>query len=112
MIKNKVSIIICDYDHLPNAQIIPFQGYYSTKILQNQIKWDDEYKGNMWQKIVRFKIANSKKYLSSINLLSIENELKLDEYEKTVRFFDLSNREGHFAKLYFNILFGKDFIKE
>ena len=41
MVKNKISIIICDYNHLPNAQIIPFQGYYSTKILQNQIKWND-----------------------------------------------------------------------
>lgn len=112
MVKNKISIIICDYNHLPNAQIIPFQGYYSTKILQNQIKWNDEYKGNIWEKIIKFKIINSKKYLSSISLLSNENEDKFNIFEQTVKFFDVTNREGHAAKLYFNLLFGKDFIRE
>jgi CRISPR/Cas system-associated endonuclease Cas1 len=38
----------------------------------------------------------------------LEHEL-LDEYAKNVEKNDVTNREGHAAKVYFNSLFGKDF---
>ena len=42
--------------------------------------------------------------------LKIEEYTKLQEYENKVEVGDETNREGHAAKVYFNLLFGKKFI--
>ena len=43
--------------------------------------------------------------------LKIEEYTKLQEYENKVEVGDETNREGHAAKVYFNLLFGKKFIR-
>ena len=46
--------------------------------------------------------------LKSKNIIGYE---KLYEFEKQVEIGDITNREGHAAKVYFNLLFGKDFVR-
>lgn len=41
----------------------------------------------------------------------IKEYTNLIEYENQVELNDISNREGHAAKLYFNLLFGDNFIR-
>ncbi|AZZ65645.1 type II CRISPR-associated endonuclease Cas1 [Metamycoplasma phocicerebrale] len=112
LIEKKVNIIFCDYRHLPIAQIIPFNGYFDNKVFMNQLNWDNHYKAMTWKLIIELKIINSKKlieYLTPNNLDSISN---LNKYYQNVKFMDLSNREGHAAKVYFKSLFGKEFIRD
>ncbi|QSF13703.1 type II CRISPR-associated endonuclease Cas1 [Mycoplasma sp. Mirounga ES2805-ORL] len=107
-----VNIIFCDRKHLPNALLIPYQGYYSTKVLQKQLQWDDDFKGNLWTSIVKLKIKNSKNILEKINLLNDDLKLKFDNYINSVQYLDVSNVEGHVAKLYFKILFGSSYRRD
>lgn len=106
----KIKLIICDEQRNPISEMIPYYGSHNTskKILQ-QINWDNYIKNEVWAKIVRNKIHNQ-----AINLQIIENENanKLLEYEEQVEPADISNREGHAAKVYFNSMFGKDFSRD
>ncbi|MBN4083656.1 type II CRISPR-associated endonuclease Cas1 [Mycoplasma sp. CSL10137] len=112
LIEQGVNIIFCDHRHLPIAQIIPFSGYFDNKVFNTQINWNYEYKGKTWKHIVELKIINSKNLIKSIIPNSFEVVTKLTEYQKDIKLYDLSNREGHAAKVYFNLLFGKDFKRD
>ena len=107
--KNKIKLIICDEKHNPICENIPYYGAFNTskKILQ-QIKWDSIRKDEVWQKIVKHKIHNQAELLKSKN---IEGYEKLYQFKDKVEIGDITNREGHAAKVYFNLLFGKDFMR-
>ncbi|WP_427902857.1 hypothetical protein [Metamycoplasma alkalescens] len=78
LINKKVNIIICK-NHLPNSLIIPYNGYYSNKVFQNQIKWDIHYKSIIWQKIIKLKIENSINNLIELDLLKDNDVFKKNE---------------------------------
>ena len=109
IVKNKIKLIFCDEKRNPMAEISPFYSSYKTsEKIRSQIKWDDYIKGEVWQSIVKQKIKNQ------MNLLILHNkdEYKiLEKYVDKVEFKDMTNREGHSAKVYFNALFGKDFSR-
>ena len=62
----------------------------------------------MWQKIIKNKIINQALMLNKIK--SKKYDLVLS-YVEEVKLGDKTNREGHSAKVYFNELFGKDFVR-
>lgn len=107
--KNKIKLIICDEKHNPICESVPYYGSFNTskKILQ-QIKWDSIKKDKVWQQIVKYKIHNQAELLKVKN---IEGYNKLYEFENQVEIGDSTNREGHAAKVYFNLLFGKEFVR-
>ncbi|ENY70070.1 type II CRISPR-associated endonuclease Cas1 [Mycoplasmopsis arginini] len=111
LVDKKVNIIICK-NHLPNSIIVPHNGYYDNKVFQNQIKWDIKYKSLIWQKIIKLKIENSLYNLTSLDLINDIDIQKINNYILNVEDYDKTNREGHAAKLYFQILFGSDFTRE
>ncbi|WP_337903969.1 type II CRISPR-associated endonuclease Cas1 [Mesomycoplasma ovipneumoniae] len=111
LVEKKVNIIICK-NHLPNSLIIPYSGYYNNKVFQEQIKWSLEYKGKTWKKIIRLKIQRSLDTLVEKNLINAEIEEKMASYIDQVEDHDITNREGHVAKLYFKHLFGENFIRD
>ncbi|ATP59435.1 type II CRISPR-associated endonuclease Cas1 [Mesomycoplasma dispar] len=111
LVEKKVNIIICK-NHLPQSLIIPYNGYYNNKVFQEQIKWDISYKTKTWQEIIKLKIQRSLNLLKAIKKISFEDETKMQEYFHEVQPYDINNREGHAAKLYFKILFGKNFIRD
>ena len=106
---NKINIIFCDEKHNPFGEM---QSYYlshnSPKKIMLQSKWDNEIKNTVWEYIVKNKIANQILLLKKIK--SKRYEL-LDEYYHDVKIGDKTNREGHAAKVYFNELFGKQFVR-
>lgn len=106
---NKIKLVFCDEKHNPSCEMIPYYGSFNTskKIIQ-QIKWDEKIKGKAWQQIVKYKIHNQAMLLKKMQIGGYE---KLIEYENDVQPFDITNREGHAAKVYFNLLFGNDFIR-
>lgn len=106
---NNVAVITCDYKHQP---IGVYNGLNihsrSSKIIKKQLEWSKYFKGICWKHIIESKIKNQRDVLilhncdkQSINLL--------DSYLSNVEIGDVTNREGHAAKVYFNTLFGEDF---
>lgn len=107
LIKNKVNVVFCDEKHNPLSQLVSLQGRYnSSGKLKNQLEWKDSVKARVWTKIVEYKILNQTKFLFDLKL----NEYKkLEDYARQLTSNDLTNREGHAAKVYFDALFGLEF---
>ena len=109
LINNKIKLIFCDEKHNPAGEVMPYYGSFNTsKKILNQIKWKNERKDEIWRQIVKYKIHNQAMLLKKLDIAGYE---KLLEFEKEVEIADKTNREGHAAKVYFNLLFTKDFIR-
>lgn len=105
----KIKIIFCDEKHNPSCEMIPYYGSFNTsKKIINQTKWKQDLKDKAWEQIIKYKIHNQAMLLKK---LEISGYTKLLEYEKQVNKGDNTNREGHAAKVYFNLLFGQDFVR-
>lgn len=110
LIENKVDIVFCDEKRNPSAQLLPLYGSYDcSKALKTQISWDESSKQLIWTSIVREKINNQAKLLLREELIDPSNLLM--KYLNELEFNDVTNREGHAAKVYFNALFGKFFSR-
>lgn len=106
---NNVNVIICDQNHLPHSQLLPTIGNYnSLKILNKQLTWNHKYKSNLWKNIIKQKIDNQIETLSHFGYYN-ESVLEMNELKSDIKDYDISNREGHAAKIYWHTLFGKDF---
>lgn len=102
-------MIFCDEKHNPFGELSPYYSRHnSSKKIKEQIKWTNKYKDDLWMKIVKNKILNQSLLL---------NKIKNDKYDLLTSYIDevvsgdKTNREGHAAKVYFNALFGKDFVR-
>lgn len=106
----KITTIICNEQHLPHAQLNLIYGHFrQVTIIKEQIAWTEERKDQIWQKITQQKIYNQKQVLQRFN--PKEDYSNFDKYIDFVEPGDITNREGHAAKVYFNQLFGKGFIR-
>lgn len=108
--KNKTRIVFCDEKFSPYGELQPYAGCHdSSGKIRTQIAWGENQKKFIWTEIVEEKIRNQSKLLK---VLGHEKESEmLKEYISQVCFDDETNREGHAAKVYFNVLFGKDFAR-
>ncbi len=109
--KKKVKIIFCNEQHNPSCELVSYYGSHnSSKCIRDQIKWSDDIKALVWQKIIRDKISKQA-FVLEIHEAGEEFEL-LKSYIPQVEIGDVTNREGHAAKVYFNALFGKKFSRD
>ena len=109
LINNKIKLIFCDEKHNPAGEVMSYYGAFNTsKKILKQTNWKEERKDLIWQQIIKNKIHNQAMVLKE---LKIENYEKLLEFETQVLPGDKTNREGHAAKVYFNLLFGRKFIR-
>lgn len=108
--KNKTRIIFCDEKRSPYGELEPYYGSHdSSRKIREQISWSDEQKGLVWTRIVTEKIYNQARFLNDLGRTR-EYELLLS-YVDEIEFCDVTNREGHAAKVYFNAIFGMDFSR-
>ena len=106
---NKINIIFCDEKHNPFGELSSFYSSHNTsKKILTQIKWNNKQKDELWSLIVKNKIINQALLLHKINS---DNYELLMSYVNDVRVGDKTNREAHSAKVYFNSLFTKKFIR-
>lgn len=109
LVKNNVNIIMMNEKHEPSSFTIPINGHhYSLKIFNEQLKWTKKYKALLWQEIVKNKIYNQFKLLKNNNLF--EGKYFFD-LVNNVNLFDITNREGHAAKVYWNLQYSTKFIR-
>ena len=107
--KKKVKVIFCDEKRNPSSELVSYYGSHDTSAkYRNQISWGTEIKSEVWTLIVREKI---KKQLELLKEKRLEEYLLLEEYADNIEINDITNREGHAAKVYFNALFGKKFTR-
>ena len=108
--KRKINVIFCDEKRQPNSQLIPFYGAHNTskKVLE-QINWKEDVKNKVWKSIIQKKIFNQSKLLLSLG--KNDKAEQLDMYANFVEDGDITNREGHAAKVYFNNAFYDGFTR-
>lgn len=105
-------IITFNNKHEPASFIYAVQGnHMSLKVLEGQINWNNQFKGLLWKEIIKNKIYNQFKLTELVS----ENRVKIDYFHEilnSVKEFDVTNREGHFAKVYWHAMFGVNFIRD
>ena len=106
---NKINIIFCDDKHNPFGELSSYYSRHnSSKKIKEQISWKVSNKDELWSKIVKNKILNQSLLLRKVK--SDKYDLILS-YIDDVKIGDKMNREGHAAKVYFNSLFGNNFVR-
>ena len=102
--KRNIKVIFCDEKHNPQSELLPYYGAYNTaKRYKKQISWTDEIKAKIWREIVKKKIEGQAQHLFDMGFVK-QSEL-LRSYLPCVQNNDITNREGHAAKVYFNCIF-------
>lgn len=111
LVENNVKLIFCDNKRNPLAEVNSYYGSHdSSKKIVKQINWNEQTKKVVWTNIIHQKITNQQIHL--MQLKQFEESEKLKRYLEELEVFDLTNREGHAAKVYFNALFGKKFTRD
>ena len=109
LIKNKIKVIFCDEKRKPVSELIPYYGSHDTSAkIRKQTEWTKEEKALIWTEIVSEKIKQQALLLERYNK---KEAMMLYGYMEEVEYGDVTNREGHAAKVYFNALFGKSFTR-
>ncbi len=105
----KIKLIFCDEKHNPHCEMVPYYGSHDTsEKIKNQTNWSLMVKSLVWTNVIRLKIKKQSEHLRSLGLVEHET---LEKYQNEIVLNDLTNREGHSAKLYFISIFGKDFTR-
>ena len=108
--RRKIKVIFCDETHNPYGELTVYHGSHdSPSKLRSQIQWDSKTKGEVWRRIVQEKIAKQAMILARFDL---ERSTMLLGYAEDVLDSDVTNREGHSAKVYFNTIFGDSFSRK
>ncbi|MGT2912082.1 type II CRISPR-associated endonuclease Cas1 [Streptococcus cameli] len=109
--KYNIVLIVCDSHHLPTGMYYGLNGHFHAyRKFQAQLAWTQEQKKWLWKAIVQYKINNQQDVLAMLekDLTAIQ---LLANYIEQIEPGDKTNREGHAAKVYFNELFGKSFVR-
>lgn len=110
--KFNIALIVCDNKYLPTGILLNYGNYHHcAKRVQEQIKWTEENKKEIWKQIIQQKLQNQIAFAQLKNSpkerIDIMNSL-LNELQPG----DVTNREGLVAKVYFNSLYGMKFTRE
>lgn len=110
LIKRRIKVIFCDEKRNPCSELVPHYGCHDTSArIKEQLGWSENVKIDVWTEIVRNKIFQQKLVLKENRL---EGAKLLEDYLRELQPADITNREGHAAKVYFNAIFGLDFTRE
>ena len=105
LMKRNIKVIFCDEKHNPQSELLPYYGAHNTsKRYKEQIAWGSVIKARVWREIVKKKIEGQAQHLYDAGFLEQSDLLRA--YLCEVQDNDISNREGHAAKVYFNCLLG------
>lgn len=107
--RSKVKVIFCDEKHNPFGEVTSYYNKHNTSLMvKKQVEWGRKNKTDVWTEIIKEKISMQAYVLEYFDKSEAE---MLRGYICEIQPGDASNREGHAAKVYFNSLFGMDFIR-
>ncbi len=103
-----VTVVFCNERAMPATLLQPFEGNTTQcETLRCQMACGEVLKKQLWKQIVEAKIRNQAALLSKVG----KDGNLLRPYFSTVKSGDSDNREGIAARIYFQNLFGNDFIR-
>ncbi len=106
---SNVQVIFCNNKNMPNSMLYNLDNNITQgETLRNQMAVGETLKKQMWKQIVEAKIRNQSRLLDKIGC----NGAILRPYYQNVKSGDADNREGIAARLYFQELMGKNFVRD
>lgn len=110
LVDKKIKVILCDEKRSPQSEIVPYYGAHNDSYkIKQQMEWNDDIKKAVWTTIIKEKIGNQSKLLYKTG--NSDQADLLNSYINDLLPGDVTNREGHAAKVYFNALFGMSFTR-
>lgn len=107
-IKRKIKVIFCDEKHSPISELVSCHGSFdSYRRIMEQLSWKRKVKDQIWKEIVKIKIRNQAKVVKEF--FSPQQASELEKDTLAVLPGDVTNVEGHAARMYFRLIFGADF---
>lgn len=107
--KAKIKVIFCDEKRQPSSELVPYYGCHDCSgKLRTQIAWTKRVKDEVWPEIVYQKILKQMEHLHQYNQ---SKAILLKDYLAELTLGDVTNREGHAARVYFAGLFGDNFSR-
>lgn len=105
---NNVAVIFCNDVRMPNAMLLNLNSNsIQGERYKNQLSVSGPLKKNLWKQIIESKIRNQAALLNKLG----KDGSKLRYQYSNVKSGDTDNREGIAAKIYWNELFGENFIR-
>ncbi|MBQ3070378.1 MAG: type II CRISPR-associated endonuclease Cas1 [Tidjanibacter sp.] len=105
---NNAAVVICGDNFMPSAMLLNLDSNTTQgEVYRSQIEASEPLKKGLWKQVVEAKIRNQAALLNKLD----KDGDKLKPYYSNVKSGDSDNREGIAAKVYWNELFGEDFIR-
>lgn len=102
--------ILCGANYVPQAVVTPVtSNYRQTAVLKLQIAASLPLMKGLWQEVVRQKLTHQELTLRSVGKEAAADRIR--HLAAQVHSGDPENREGAAARLYWQALFGKDFVR-
>ena len=105
---NNAAVIVCTEKMMPNAMLLNLQSNsIQGERYRDQMMASEPLKKNLWKQTVEAKIRNQAALLDKLD----KDGGQLKPYWQNVKSGDADNREGIAAKIYWDSLFGEDFMR-
>ena len=106
--ENNAAVIVCTDKMMPNAMLLNLDSNsVQGERYRDQINASEPLKKNLWKQTVEAKIRNQAALLDKLD----KDGSQLKPYWQNVKSGDTDNREGIAAKIYWDALFGDDFMR-
>ena len=105
---NNAAVVVCTDKMMPNAMLLNLDSNsVQGERYRDQIDASEPLKKNLWKQTVEAKIRNQAALLDKLD----KDGSQLKPYWQNVKSGDSDNREGVAAKIYWDALFGNDFVR-
>ncbi len=107
--ENNVATVFCDSKHMPSSMLLPLDAHHiQSELFREQINASEPLKKNLWKQTIEAKIRNQSLLLDKLG----KSSSQLKTIGRSVKSGDSDNREGFAARVYWNALLGKEFIRD
>ena len=106
--ENNAAVIVCSDKFMPNAMMLNLDSNsIQGERYRDQVNASEPLKKNIWKQTIEAKIRNQAALLDKLG----KDGSVLRPYWQNVKSGDADNREGIAAKIYWDALFGDDFVR-
>ncbi len=113
MAEENIPVIICGANYMPLSIATPVSAHYRPlTVARLQIEASPVLYKQLWKRIVEIKITNQANALELCRGKAEPVLTKLRDKAKRVKSGDVENQEGQAARVYWNALFGGDFLRD
>lgn len=108
--ERNVALVVCDRTHTPAAQMVAYDAHTtSAENIEAQLAVSEAVRGRLWRQVCRRKIENQARLME---VLGVGDVSRMRVLVDAVKNGDPSNCEGQAARLYFQSLGPKGFVRD